>query len=469
MADDLISLATRHKTDKWGGHRYAQHYDRHFAPLCDRPLKLLEIGIGGYGVPTAGGESLRMWRDYFPHAEIFGLDVVDKTAHDEARIRTYVGDQSDPAVLERLHRDSGGFDIVIDDGSHFCAHVVASFTTLFPLMNDGGIYAVEDLQTSYWEVFGGGSDPGNRGGSAMEYLKGLADGLNHVEYAIENYQPTIFDKLVVSIHFYHNLCFVYKGLTTRAAMFSIEVPAAAAAPVTAARAGTRSLDGAQAGLFRPTALGYPVRMTGRADPRLLRRLAACLMLGGCVLRADLAAAQGVPPFIGFGPLPSFAWPQPAGIDESRWTGSYARMSTGFAVASSNRFGSHAGPTVGFEGGRMWQDGRFVYGVVGGFDYLAPAGGNLMPGFGGLAYSRDFAGALQVQVGTLLTPDVLLYAKAGAWAVHERLRFGATSSAQPFAREDVAVRPDARVGVEWAVTDRLSVAVEAGVTGSGLRR
>ncbi len=212
MTDDLISLAKHHKTDKWGSHWYAQHYDRHFAPLRDRPLKILEIGVGGYDLPEAGGESLRMWRDYFPHAEIYGLDIADKTPHDEARIRTRVGDQSDPAVLERLHRESGGFDIVIDDGSHICAHVVASFQILFPLLNDGGIYAVEDLQTSYWEVFGGSSDPANRGGSAMEYFKGLTDGLNHAEYLIEDYEPNVFDRHIISMHFYHNLCFIYKGL-----------------------------------------------------------------------------------------------------------------------------------------------------------------------------------------------------------------------------------------------------------------
>lgn len=192
------------------------------------------------------------------------------------------------------------------------------------------------------------------------------------------------------------------------------------------------------------------------------------MLGGCVLRTDLAVAQGISPVTGFASLPSFAWPQPAEGETSRWAGSYASMSTGFEVSSSKHFGSYAGPTIGFEGGRMWQDGPFVYGVVGGFDYLAAIGGGATPGFGGLAYSRDFSGALEVKVGTLLTPDVLLYAKAGGLAVHEKLRFGATPLSLPFTREDLAVWPDARVGVEWAVTNSLSVAVEAGVTGPGLR-
>jgi outer membrane immunogenic protein len=206
-------------------------------------------------------------------------------------------------------------------------------------------------------------------------------------------------------------------------------------------------------------------VTSLPDSASLRRFAACLVLGGAALSAELAAAQGLP-FTGFTALPSFAWPQPAASEDGRWAGSYARLSSGFDVSSSKRFGSTAGPTVGFEGGRMWQEGRLVYGVVGGFDYLAAIGGGATPGFGGLSYSRDFAGTLQVKVGALVTPGVLLYAKAGATAAHQKLQFGATPFSLPFAREDVAVRPDARVGVEWAVTDRLSVSVEAGIGARG---
>ena len=202
-------------------------------------------------------------------------------------------------------------------------------------------------------------------------------------------------------------------------------------------------------------------MISLSSSRPLRRLAAASLIGGGLLLSAPSAGAQVAPVTS---LPSFAWPQKAASEESRWAGSYARMSTGFEVSSSKRFGSHAGPTVGFEGGRMWQEGGLVYGVVGGFDYLAAIGGGATPGFGGLAYSRDFSGALQVKVGAVLTPDVLLYAKAGAVAAHGTWNFGPTSSSLPFTREDIAVRPDARVGVEWAVTDRLSVAVEAGVVG-----
>ena len=123
-------------------------------------------------------------------------------------------------------------------------------------------------------------------------------------------------------------------------------------------------------------------MTSLPDSASLRRFAACLVLGGAALSPELAAAQGLP-FTGFTALPSFAWPQPAAGEDGRWAGSYARLSSGFGVSSSKRFGSTAGPTVGFEGGRMWQEGRLVYGVVGGFDYLAAIGGGATPGFGAL--------------------------------------------------------------------------------------
>jgi opacity protein-like surface antigen len=215
-------------------------------------------------------------------------------------------------------------------------------------------------------------------------------------------------------------------------------------------------------------LAYRARVTHPFAPRPPRRLAAALALGALVAGAAPAVAQGASPVMGFGALPVFAWPQRAEGEEGRWSGSRARISTGFEAVSSRRFGSYAGPTVGLEGQRMWQDGRLVYGVVGRVDYLAAIGGGPNPGFGGVAYSRDFSGAAQLQVGALLTPDVLLYAKAGVMAVHEKTSFGATPVSTPFSRETLAVRPEARVGIEWAVTDRISIGLEAGVVGRAVR-
>ena len=69
--NDLSKLALAFETDKEGSHYYAKHYQHHFHHLRDKKLNLLEIGIGGYDCPKSGGNSLRMWKAYFPKANIF--------------------------------------------------------------------------------------------------------------------------------------------------------------------------------------------------------------------------------------------------------------------------------------------------------------------------------------------------------------------------------------------------------------
>ena len=210
MTSDLASLAGRHGTDKWGRHWYARHYETHFAPRRLEPLTVIEIGVGGYEDPAKGGASLRMWKEFFPQARIFGIDVHDKSAFEEERIRIFRGSQDDPAFLDGVLADTGPPDIVIDDGSHRNDHVVASFQALFPRLREGGIYAVEDLQTSYWPSYGGSVDVAAPH-TSMAFFKNLADGLNHAEWIRPGYEPTFLDLNVASVHFYHNMVFVYRG------------------------------------------------------------------------------------------------------------------------------------------------------------------------------------------------------------------------------------------------------------------
>ena len=213
---DLPALATYFGTDKWGSHWYAQHYQTYFASLRRKRLRLLEIGIGGYGAPDQGGESLRMWKAYFPKAQIYGLDLVDKRVHDERRVTTVIGSQDDEALLRRLSESAGPFDIVIDDGSHVSAHIIKTFQVLFPLLSENGIYVVEDTQTAYWADFGGSRRGELTAPTSMNFLKSLADGLNYGEFVRKAdeplYVPSYFDEHIVAMHFYHNLVFIQKGL-----------------------------------------------------------------------------------------------------------------------------------------------------------------------------------------------------------------------------------------------------------------
>jgi demethylmacrocin O-methyltransferase len=211
FAGNLTELAKLHETDKWGSHWYVPHYERHFKDLRRKKLRILEIGVGGYANPSAGGASLRMWKDYFPKSSIYSLDIFDKSSLEEGRIKIFRGSQNDPDFLRKVIEEMGGLDIVIDDGSHINEHVVTSFRTLFPLLSENGIYVIEDTQTSYWPDFGGDSYDLNNPNTIMNFLKSLTDGLNYEEIARKNRRLSDFDSNIVSVHFYHNIVFIYKG------------------------------------------------------------------------------------------------------------------------------------------------------------------------------------------------------------------------------------------------------------------
>ena len=208
----LTELAERHGTDKWGRHhRYTPHYERHFAPWRDRPVCLLEIGVGGYHHDDFGGASLRMWKSFFPNGRIHGLDIEDKSVFEEERIRIFRGSQVDAALLDRILAETGAPDIIIDDGSHLNAHMIGSFELLFPRLADGGIYVVEDIQTAYWPKYGG-HPPGAAGPrSFMDFTRERVDGLNHPEYRWSGYQATPLDRTIHGVHCYHNMVFFDKG------------------------------------------------------------------------------------------------------------------------------------------------------------------------------------------------------------------------------------------------------------------
>ena len=213
---NLAKLAVAFGTDKEGIHFYSQHYQKHFSPLRKKRLTILEIGIGGYDKPTWGGQSLRMWKAYFPNSRIYGIDIEDKSFHNEHRIKTFKGSQVDEAFLQKVIDEIGAPDIIIDDGSHYNEHVIATFNYLFPLLSENGIYSIEDLQTSYWTEI----DAENWGGStdlaaphtSMNFLKSRIDGLNYQEFMDKSYQANYFDKNIIAMHFYHNLAFIYKGI-----------------------------------------------------------------------------------------------------------------------------------------------------------------------------------------------------------------------------------------------------------------
>ncbi|HET6208919.1 MAG TPA: class I SAM-dependent methyltransferase [Jatrophihabitans sp.] len=154
--------------DKWV--HYFPIYTRHLDRFRGRPVRMLEIGV-------YRGGGLDMWSRYLgPDAKLVGLDI------DEAAVRAVrgrfpvvLGDQADPEVLLAINEQYGPFDVVIDDGGHTMRQQIVTAETLFPLLNDGGVFLVEDTHTSYWSEFGGAL----RGqGSFIEWAKDRVDDLH---------------------------------------------------------------------------------------------------------------------------------------------------------------------------------------------------------------------------------------------------------------------------------------------------
>lgn len=207
---DLSSLARQFGTDKWGTHRYTPHYEHHFSKFRNEEFTLLEIGIGGYSREKQGGASLRMWKAFFPKAEIIGLDIANKSFVTEERITAVQGSQVNEPLLRTIVDSAKNLQIVVDDGSHRPEHIRATFDILFPLLPSGGLYAIEDTQTSYWPRWGGSLDLDDKN-TTMALVKSLVDGLNYEEFQTDDYQPSYTDLHVVAVHCYHNLVIIEKG------------------------------------------------------------------------------------------------------------------------------------------------------------------------------------------------------------------------------------------------------------------
>lgn len=202
------ALQKKHGTTEKYLH-YFDAFEFHFSTLKKYRLNLLEIGI-------QDGGGLWTWEDYFPNGDIYGIDVDPNCKKYEGdRVKIFIGSQNDEMFLQTISAKIGNFDIVIDDGGHTMHQQLVSFKTLFPLMNDGGIYVIEDLHTSYWPQFGGKFKSEN---TCIEFLKSLVVKLNwwaihspRAEPFKSNDDLDLFEKSIKSLHFYDSLCFIYKN------------------------------------------------------------------------------------------------------------------------------------------------------------------------------------------------------------------------------------------------------------------
>jgi len=140
----LIQLKGELNTDKGGN--YLSNYEKYFEHLRDKPINLLELGVNK-------GGSLLLWGRYFEKGTISGVDINDVDIKQNSKLHFFKGSQSDRNFLNQLAAQvaPGGFDIIIDDASHYGGLTKQSFQILFERhLKPGGIYVIEDWGTGYW-------------------------------------------------------------------------------------------------------------------------------------------------------------------------------------------------------------------------------------------------------------------------------------------------------------------------------
>ena len=182
-------------------HNYLPAYATHLENQRDGVKSILEIGV-------ETDRSIKMWEEYFPNAQIYGVDINPANkSFETGRIKIFIGDQGDKGFLNTLPRS---FDVIIDDGSHLPHHIISTFQYLFRRLSSGGYYIIEDLELDLsWNK------------EALDFFKNLP---SHINYWPEGLNPqewsnlnefdkdaSWWDKNILSISFYRYLTLVQKG------------------------------------------------------------------------------------------------------------------------------------------------------------------------------------------------------------------------------------------------------------------
>jgi hypothetical protein len=166
---ELNLLANKFKTDKGNLYRnrhfYSRVYDHFLSPFKSEEMTLLAIGLVRHDVQASSVDaslvdppSLCMWREYFFRAQVRGVDIQDLSKIEVDRPTFTRADQSNRIALSQvIQRCRYPIKVIIDDGSHAWEHQQISLGALFPHLESGGLYFIEDLnyQPPHPEATGG--------------------------------------------------------------------------------------------------------------------------------------------------------------------------------------------------------------------------------------------------------------------------------------------------------------------------
>ena len=211
----LDELGLKFGTDKASNHHgYLTTYEKLLEPMRLKEFNFFEIGWGGYTFPERGGNSVRMWAEYFPNANILCLEKYKKDPiPDDSGIILFEGEEDNEKMVSEIMTTYQPL-VVLNDGSHNNQKLIKNFEICFPLMPSGGIYIGEDLHTAYWDSDEyQGNDSGNpHAETSINFFKRLTDVLNweYIERK-ENYgELKMYENMIEYIHFHPKIVIIKK-------------------------------------------------------------------------------------------------------------------------------------------------------------------------------------------------------------------------------------------------------------------
>lgn len=213
MIKNLEYFAKKFHSDKGESHHgYTKHYEKHFSELKYKRVKILELGVGGYEFPDRGGSGLKMWSSYFENGKIYGCDIYDKSGIElPERTKIYQGSQNDGDFLLTMMDEIGNPDLIIDDASHINKLTIETFKHLFPWLKSGGIYVVEDVESSWWNTNGFDGEPNfldMHAKTSINFCRELINCINAKHLPAEFSAESVYK--IESMHFYQNIVFIVK-------------------------------------------------------------------------------------------------------------------------------------------------------------------------------------------------------------------------------------------------------------------
>ena len=151
----LINLVDNTLTDKNTYHSYLETYDQLFSSKKLSARRVMEIGI-------AHGGSIKLWRDYFENAEIYGLDIMTKETiknlnvvlnnlFELDRVKLFTGvDAYNSNFYNIFLEENIKFDIIVDDGPHTIESLKVFLKNYSKMLSENGIIVIEDVQSIGW-------------------------------------------------------------------------------------------------------------------------------------------------------------------------------------------------------------------------------------------------------------------------------------------------------------------------------